>query len=107
MEEIVAGIVPLDESLPKEPIEDEEDPHWRWRVVTEPTNVEGLLRVVVVVTYFEDLEQTEEENPTVRESLTRLVVDPSLRQGPAGPTEKLEGRITVEEMLGLPEGTGR
>ena len=51
MEEIVAGIVPINAEMPKEPIPDREDPRWRSRVIVEPTSVEGLVKVTVTVGY--------------------------------------------------------
>jgi len=108
MEEIVAGIVPINADMPKEPVPDREDPHWRTAVVVEPSSVEGLVKVTVTVSYQENIgaaATAEEENP-YQQSLTRLVVDRSSLKLATVPTSRADGVITIPQMLGLPAAGG-
>lgn len=106
MEEIVAGIVPIDTGTAAAGTPDLDDPHWRTTVLAEPTPVEGLLRVTVVVDYLDNPESAEAEESQYSQSLTRLVVDPSLLSATQLPTERATGTITIPQMLGLPSGGG-
>ena len=103
MEEIAAGIRPLEsaEQSTPTPIPDPEDPRWQTVIFSEPTEVEALLRVTVVVEFREDPESAADGEPSYREALTRLVPDRSLLQAAAASAPGGEGSITVREMLGL------
>lgn len=108
MEEIVAGIIPINADMPKEPIPDRDDPHWQTAIVVEPSSVEGLVKVNVTVSYRENIgaaATTEEENP-FQQSLTRLVVDRSSLKLTTSPATRADGIITIPQMLGLPPAGG-
>lgn len=100
MEEIVAGIRPINLEGTREPIIDLDDPRWRTHILIEPTEVESLLRVTVVTEFLADPAATTEEEATHRQSLTRLVADWSLLAVPATPGGPA-GTITVPQMLGI------
>ena len=101
MEELVAGIESLE--LVDEAIPFPEDPNWQWMVEVEPTEVEGLLWVSVVV---ERLDENDE--PDLEQRLTRLMTDPSLRDLLVARSEQEGERVpvTIRRLLGLgaPEG---
>lgn len=104
MEEVVAGIQGLNDSAAATPTSYPDDPHWKWSLLVEPTEVEGLLRVSVIVDYFEQWDAVDEE-PNYEESLTRLVPDPSFAAASV-PPEAPTGTITIPEMLELDSGMG-
>lgn len=102
MEEIVAGIQPLEAESRATPefVTYDDDPRWRWSIASVPTPVAGLLRVTVEVAYFDDPEATHEEPDNVW-TLTRLVTDPALFRPAKEELIEPAGTITVPEMLGI------
>jgi type II secretory pathway pseudopilin PulG len=106
LEEMVAGIRPIDPETKTGEQSDPLDRRWRTQVDCEETKVRGLWRVTVTCRFFEDPDASADDEPRLVESLTRLLVDrraaPTATGRPLPTTE-----VTLPTLMGIGNPSGR